>query len=440
MRTALAAVLTGILAGLTGVLLIALLHVVQHLAFGYTEESFLIGVDQASAVRRVLALTVGGAIAGVGWWIHRRVTRGNVSVTHALRSVTDRMKIAPVAADGLLQIVAVGAGASLGREGAPREIGAAFGDRLAGWFGLDGRDRRILLAAGAGAGLAAVYNVPVSGVAFALEALLLTVRPRALLLAALSSAAATATARVFVGDQVTYRVPTSAQTADVLVASLVIGPACALGALGFRAAMTRARIAAPQGWRSALAITASFASLGVAAIALPEILGNGKSLAQAVFSGPTSLALAAVLVLAKPLATWLCLRSGAIGGLLTPAFATGATLGFLLSHVWNVSGSDTAVFTLMGASAFLAVAQRIPVTAGVLALELTHLGSGVVLPIVLSLVTATLTAHALRRVRVRRLPWRPRRRPVDLQPDRRTVGARRGAGVGDGHRATGVAR
>jgi len=52
-----------------------LLHLVQHLAFGYTEETFLTGVQRATAARRVLALAVGGVIVGVGWWALRRWAR-----------------------------------------------------------------------------------------------------------------------------------------------------------------------------------------------------------------------------------------------------------------------------------------------------------------------------------------------------------------------------
>lgn len=398
-RTVLAALLTGAAAGLCGVLLILLLHLVQHVAFGYTEETFLIGVEKASALRRVLALAIGGVIVGVGWWIHRRVVRVSVSVTHAVRSESAHMAIAPVASDGILQIIAVGAGASLGREGAPREIGAALGARIGRWLRVSGEDRRLLLAAGAGAGLAAVYNVPLSGTVFALEALLLTLQPRAVLVSALSSSTAAGVAWAFYGDKPTYHLRHLDLPPHLVAASLLIGPISALAALLFRAAMTRARTNAANGWTSVVAIPAAFVAIGIAAIGYPQILGNGKSLAQALFTGPTTFGLAAVLAVAKPWATWLCLRSGAIGGLLTPAFATGAALGAVLGHAWSPSAPApaSAAFALMGATAFLAIAQRIPITAGFLALELTHLGSAALVPVELALLSACITASAVRR-------------------------------------------
>ncbi len=418
-RLLVGAVLTGIVAGLGGVLLLSLLHLVQHLAFGYTEESFLAGIEQASALRRIVALTIGGTVVGIGWWIHRRIVRSTVSVTHALHSGTARMAIGPVASDGALQVVAVGAGASLGREGAPRELGAAFGGRIGSWLGVPLADRRLLLAAGAGAGLAAVYSVPLSGTVFALEALLLTVRPRAVVVAALSSASATATTYALLGREQTYRLPALELSPVLVAAAVVVGVLAALTAQPFRASMTHARTHAPRGWRSAVAIPVAFAATGVLAIAYPEILGNGKALAQDLFSSPAPAALAAGFVIAKPTATWLCLRAGAIGGLLTPAFATGAALGALVAALWGMGdgGSETAELALMGAAAFLAVAQHIPVTAGLLALEFTHVGLAFVPLLALAVAVSWLVGRGARRMHP--LSW-PRVARV-----RAAVGARR---------------
>lgn len=71
----LAVVLTGILAGLSGMVLALILHAIQHLAFGYSHgqlvgsESFLQGVTDSSWSRRIMAIVAGGAVAGFGWWL-----------------------------------------------------------------------------------------------------------------------------------------------------------------------------------------------------------------------------------------------------------------------------------------------------------------------------------------------------------------------------------
>jgi H+/Cl- antiporter ClcA len=114
-----AALLTGVAAGAAGVLLTLLLHLVQHLAFGYTEASFLVGVLRASPQRRVLALAIGGLIVGTLWWALRRWSRPVPSVEQVLEDGSGRPPTPTVTADAVLQIMAVGFGASLGREGAP---------------------------------------------------------------------------------------------------------------------------------------------------------------------------------------------------------------------------------------------------------------------------------------------------------------------------------
>ena len=371
-----AVLLTGLAAGLGGAALTELLHAVQHLAFGYTENSFLTGVQRAGPGRRVLALALGGALAGLGWWQHRRRTRDSVSVTHALAERTARLPLFGTASDAALQIVAVGAGASLGREGAPRQLGAALGEAIAGRLDLTAEQRRVLLAAGAGAGLAAVYNVPLAGAAFALEVLLSTIRPRAAIPALAAAGLATIVAWPLLGTRATYQISTSPLPLSGLAAALALGPAIGVLGIVFRTVMTRARTHAPVGWRAALIMPIVFAGLGAAAIAYPQLLGNGKSLAQLALTGSLGTGLAAVLAVLKPLATAACLRSGAIGGLLTPSFATGATVGLLAGDLWTHlwPGASPATCALLGATALLAVTQRAPITAVVLAVEFTHAG------------------------------------------------------------------
>jgi branched-subunit amino acid ABC-type transport system permease component len=71
---AVATLLTGAAAGVAGTALALLLDLVQHLAFGYTENTFLAGVKREGGLRRVLALTAGGLLVGTAWWLRRRWT------------------------------------------------------------------------------------------------------------------------------------------------------------------------------------------------------------------------------------------------------------------------------------------------------------------------------------------------------------------------------
>lgn len=142
-----------------------------------------------------------------------------------------------------------------------------------------------------------------------------------------------------------------------------------------------------------------FTAVGGLAVAFPQLLGNGKGLAQVAFDGVLSLpVLLAVLVL-KPVATAACLSSGAAGGLLTPSVATGAVLGALTGRLWSGlwPGTPVEVFALIAAAAVLAVTQRAPLCAIVLMLEFTHSGLALLVPMVLATGTAALSAGRLGR-------------------------------------------
>jgi len=397
LRLPVTVLVTGVGAGAAGAVLTLFLRLVQHLAYGYSDEAFVLGSQQASALRRVLAMTVGGAAVGCGWWALRRWTRGPISVT------------------GVLQMTAVGCGASLGREGAPRQVAAALAGWVADRAGLDPARQRTLIACGAGAGLAAVYNVPLGGALFALEVLLGSAARTDVVPAVLTSAIATAVAWPVVGDRPTYRVPPLVAPWTVLVGSLVLGPAAAAVGWAFLRLTTAARAHAPTGWRLPVTTTAVFAAVGGVAAAYPLILGNGKGPAGLAFTGALPVPLLIALLVLKPVATAACLRSGAIGGLLTPAVATGAVLGALAGKAWSLWSPATPVGALAvaGAAAVLATTQRAPLTATVLALEFTHVGFQLLVPILLAVGVATALSRLLpqpgthhRHPRDRRAPTR----------------------------------
>lgn len=394
-RMFIATVLTGLAAGVAGTALTLLLHAVQHLAFGYTENTFLIGVEHAVALRRVLAVAAGGVVAGVGWWLHRRRFGTNaVSVTHALREIPSRLPVIATFTDAVLQIVAVGAGASLGREGAPRQAGAASGGWIASRLRVTPGQQHTLLACGAGAGLAAVYNVPLGGAAFTMEILLGSAAISDAVPALLTAAIATVIAWPILSDRTTYPIAAVHLSAAVLVWAVVLGPVAGMVGVGFVRLTSAARSHAPQGWRSAFSIVVVFTALGAAAIAYPELLGNGKGLAGLGFEGTLSLGLAGALVLLKPLATAACVGAGAIGGLLTPSLATGAALGVFGGRLWSMlwPGATVAQYAIVGAAAVLAVTQRAPITAIILTLEFVGTGLALLVPMLTVVALGMLTA------------------------------------------------
>lgn len=397
-NVAFAAVITGVFSGLGGIALTGVLHLTQHLAFGYVEESFLRGVEAASPLRRIVALASGGLLIGLGWWqLDKWARKEDVSVKAALAGDTARLRVRAATADAILQVVGVGAGASLGREGAPRQVGAA----MAGWLGerldLDQQTRRTLMAAGAGAGLAAVYNVPLSGAIFTLEVLLASRALRDVVLAVATSAIATVVTWPVLGTRPAYAVTGLHLDGSVLIWALLVGPVLGLGGAGFTALMRAARNLTPSGGRRVVSTVGAFTLLGVLATTYPQVLGNGKGPTQVAFTGGLSLGLALVLCLLKPLATALCLTGGARGGLLTPSLSTGALLGVATGLIWQhvCSGTPVVDFAVIGAATMLAVTQRAPLIGVVLTLEFIHGGLTLLPALVICVTLATFTARSL---------------------------------------------
>lgn len=394
-RMAAAIPLVGMLAAAAGIALTLIMHLVQHLAFGYGSGSFLIGVEDAVPWRRVAALLAGGLLVGIGWWLlRRRVDVEDVSVTRALRDRSGRLPVLATVGDAVLQIVGIAAGASLGREGAPRQASAALAGWTAGRLRLSAEQRHTLLACGAGAGLAAVYNVPVSGALFTLEILLASRALKDVVPAVLTSAIATVLTWPVLSARPTYDVAHVTFSAPVLVWAVLLGPVAGLAGVGFVRITTLTRTHAPRGAWVIVGIVVAFAAVGAVGMAFPELLGNGKGQAQLAFAGGVGLATAAALFVLKPLATAACLGGGAIGGLLTPSLATGAALGVLGGHLWTQlwPGSSVIAYAIVGAAALLAVTQRAPITAMALTLEFVHTGFDLLPAIIVAVALAMTTA------------------------------------------------
>src|SRR6185437_15955834 len=133
------------------------------LAFGTSGNGggFSAAVARASGWHRSLPLLIGGVIGGVGWYLLRRSTPGKKSeVDEVLWTGEGRLSFRRSVGTSVLSEIVIGLGASLGREAAPKLLGALAGTLLAERARLSPPQQRLLVACGAGAGLAAVYNVP----------------------------------------------------------------------------------------------------------------------------------------------------------------------------------------------------------------------------------------------------------------------------------------
>ena len=400
-RLAAATVATGIIAGLVGLACIHLLHWIQALAWNMHSGTLLQAVSAASPARRVGVLALAGVIGALSWFF---LFRRNQTIT-SVGAAVEGTPMPPLRAvwHALTQIVIVGLGASVGREVAPREMAAALAAAAADRLGLCAQDRRIIVACGAGAGLAAVYSIPLSGAIYTLEVLLVSRSARAVAPALVSSSIAVLLSTGFTRPAFFYSLPPLTPSLSLTVFGALVGPL--LGAAGwvFRRVVASLGSARPRDWRLLVAMPLCFTLVGLVSTRVPSVLGNGQASAQtqfdAAWAAGAGVALAALVLVAKTATTLATIRSGGWGGVLTPAVALGAGLGAVIGLPWAAAwpGSQVAAFAFLGAAAFLGASMKAPFTGLILVIEFTGEGATVLVPAVLAVGGATAAASWLAR-------------------------------------------
>ncbi|OBI16925.1 chloride ion channel protein [Mycobacterium sp. E2327] len=370
-----AVVIVGLLAGVAGLATTEVLRFVEHVTYHYSFGTLLNGITGSSPVRRALGPMVGGALAGLGWWILRRRTPAPpLAQTIARREPIPRLAWS---VDAVLQVLLVGSGASLGREGAPRQFAAALGDFATTWLKrLSSHDRQVLLACAAGAGLGAVYAVPLAGALFAVRIMLNTWHPRAVGAACLTSSLAVAICSAETHDQPSLVWP-SAESSYLLTAhGLILAPVALAVGLAFKWLMAAARPArVMRSWVLVPALAGAGLVMGICSHWWPELPGNGRSILTVSLASRMTLSAALVILVLKPLLTALFLRAGGAGGMLTPSLATGAAAGSALVLAVNWAAGThmhTPAVSLAGAAGVLAVTQGSPIWAAIFVWELAH--------------------------------------------------------------------
>ena len=394
----LAVLLTGIGTGVAAAALTRLLELVQRLVWGGSGTDLLRAAEQAGAWRHILALLGAGAVTGLGQIILRRLSSGNgIDTTAAIWFYAGRMPAWRTLGSALLSVVIVGMGASLGREGAPKQAGAVIANFFSDRVRLSDEQRRLLVACAAGAGMSAAYGVPLGGALFALEVMRGVLALRYVLPALIASVVAAAVSWVALPDAPTYLIPAYSSSASSVVWALLAGPIAGVVSVGYVRAVTWADRTKPQGWRRLAAPLLGLGLLGVVSIWFPQLLGNGKDISQLAFTNQVAPALLLILLVLKPAATVLCVRSGAPGGLFTPSLTVGALLGAILGHAWSWfwPGVPPGLFAVLGAAAVLAATTQGPISTVVLMMELTGRDRSFIAPLLLAIATATLVARTI---------------------------------------------
>ena len=297
------------------------------------------------------------------------------AVLHRLRDLHSRRVLFVKMFGGMF---AIGSGLALGREGPTVQMGGAVGDGISRWLKVSTRDRLTLTAAGAGAGLAAAFNAPLSGLVFVLEEMQRDFRPAVFAAAFLAAAAADVIARLASGQLPIFRVPGyPVPPLTALPAFLVLG--CLAGLLGVlfnrclvgvlnRMSQLRTRIGL---WTAALV----GGSVGLVAWFYPFMVGGGHDLAEALLSGKIALVAIPVAFVVRFVLTIGSYGTGAPGGIFAPLLVLGALLGLGMGHFCHFVTPKIVpqpeVFAVVGMAAYFTAIVRAPLTGVVLILEMT---------------------------------------------------------------------
>lgn len=394
----LAVLFTGAGTGLSAAALTELLEAVQRLAWPGTGTDLLNAAERQGAWHHVLVLLGAGLVTGAGQIILRTLSSANgIDTTAAIWFHAGRMPALRTLGSAVLSVIIVGMGASLGREGAPKQAGAVLGNVFSDAWVLSDEQRRLLVACGAGAGMAAAYGVPLGGALFALEVMRGVLGLRFVLPALVTSFVATGVSWIALPDAPTYLIPSYSSSFSIIVWALVAGPIAGMASVGYVRAVTWANREKPRGIRRLIAPVIGLGVVGVVSIWFPQVLGNGKDVSQLAFAGQVAPLVLLALLALRPAMTILCVGVGAPGGLFTPSLTVGALLGAVLGHAWSWlwPGTPAGLFALLGAGAVLAATTEGPISTVVLMMELTGRDRSFIVPLLVAVAAATITSRTI---------------------------------------------
>ncbi|MBX3024908.1 H(+)/Cl(-) exchange transporter ClcA [bacterium] len=352
-----------------------------------------------------LALAVGGAVLSVALVSRWAPEAAGSGIPH-LKAVLDHLRqlvgprvLAVKFAGGLL---AIGSGLALGREGPTVQMGGAVGQIVGGWLRCTPRERRTLVAAGAGAGLSAAFNAPLAGLVFVLEEVQRDFGANVFAATLAASVTADIIARLLLGQTPVFHVAIDAiPELDLLPLAGIIG----LVAAGFGVLFNRGLLASldlADRLRARFAVApAALAGLltGLALWFAPDVVGTGAPVLERMLTGEMGLLALAALFASRFLLTLAGYGSGAPGGIFAPMLILGAALGLAIAAgtdtLLALSSNDLRAVAVVGMAAYFAAVVRAPLTGIVLMVEMTG-QYALVLPLALASAVAYGVAEYVR--------------------------------------------
>jgi CIC family chloride channel protein len=393
-RLSLLALIVGTVTGLGAVFFRALIALIHNLAFlgkfSFVYEANLFTPPSPWGAWIILVPVLGGLVVTFLVTNFAPEARG-----HGVPEVMDAIYyregiIRPIVAavKSLASAISIATGAAVGREGPIIQIGASIGSTLGQIIHLAPWQRITLVAAGAGAGIAATFNTPIGGVMFAIELMLPELSARTFLPVALATGLATFIGRFFLGLRPAFDVPASLlldspPSIDALLIYAVLGALMGLGATAFIRLLSYAEDVFEEIKNPYLRHAIGMLIVGIMIYALLQTAGHyyvggvGYATIQAILAGGLVLpALLAMLFVGKLCATTLSLGSGASGGIFSPSLFMGATLGgafgAIVSAIHPFEGVSVATCAIVGMAAMVGGGTGAAMTAVTMIFEMTR--------------------------------------------------------------------
>ncbi len=300
----------------------------------------------------------------------------------------------------LTTVISIGTGASVGREGPIVHIGASVGSSLSQIIGLPAEWKRVFLACGAAAGIAATFNAPMAGMLFAAEIILVDFQVGYLSHIAISSITATVISYHFLGVLPAFQVPKYTLVSYwEIPLYIILGILAGVVSIAFIRITSQvedafSRLKIPLYIRPAIG---GFA-VGLIALWLPHVLGVGYESVNLVFTAKAAFGLMLLIIIFKLLATCVSVGSGLSGGIFAPSLVLGSMLGGafgIFSHtVFPDTVAPFAAYALVGMGAVVAGSTLAPITAIFTIFELTY-DFQIILPLMTSCIASLVIVQTL---------------------------------------------
>jgi CIC family chloride channel protein len=408
-------VITSLLVGLgTGVGAVAFRYLIQGVSWvGFT---WVPQITKSLGMAYIVFIpTIGGLLVGLLIYYFAREAKGH-GVPEVMEAVALKGgRIRPIVAiiKSLASSICIGSGGSVGREGPIVQIGSALGSTIGQIFHFSDDRVRNLVACGAAGGIAATFNAPIAGVIFALEIILGEISVHHLSTVVISSVSASVIGQAVFGNTPAFTLPITYQIKTVWEFGLypILGILAALiGVIFVRMLYGSEDLfdkwhSVPEWLKPAIG-GALLGAMGLAYPAVtkiewegqPHIFNVGYEVISDALSNHFVIGAVAGLLVLKLLATSLSLGSGGSGGIFAPSLFMGAMLGSAFGIVVHTFmpeiTAQPGAYTLVGMAAVFAAAAHAPITAIVILFELTG-DYRIILPLMLTVVIATLLARAL---------------------------------------------